>query len=98
MGNIIWQLIIGLIIGLIARAILPGREPIASGALGWLITAVIGMLGALLGSFIGGMIFNGKDGGNYTAGWIMSILGAIVLLIIVRYLFGLKAGAGGNVS
>jgi uncharacterized membrane protein YeaQ/YmgE (transglycosylase-associated protein family) len=94
-GGIIWQLIIGLIIGLIARALLPGREPIASGALGWLITAIIGMLGALLGSFIARALWADS---NYTAGWIMSIIGAILLLLIVRWLFGLRAGAGGSVS
>jgi uncharacterized membrane protein YeaQ/YmgE (transglycosylase-associated protein family) len=95
MSSLIWQLIVGLIIGLIARVLLPGREPIASGALGWLITAIIGMLGALLGGFIARMLW--ADAG-YTAGWIMSVIGAILLLIIVRYLFGLKAGAGGTVS
>ena len=96
MSTFIWQLIVGLIVGLIARLVLPGKEPIASGALGWLITAVIGVLGAWLGTFIGGKIWGGAD---YTAGWIMSILGAILLLLIVRWLFGgLKAGAGGSVS
>ncbi len=94
--SIIWQLIVGLIVGLIARLILPGKEPISSGALGWLITAIIGVLGSLLGTFIGSKLWGGE---GYTAGWIMSILGAIVLLLIYRYVFGgLKAGAGGSVS
>jgi uncharacterized membrane protein YeaQ/YmgE (transglycosylase-associated protein family) len=93
--SIIWQLIVGLIIGLIARVLLPGKEPIANGALGWLITALIGIAGAFLGGFIARMLW--ADAG-YTAGWIMSILGAILLLIIVRYLFGLKASAGGTIS
>jgi uncharacterized membrane protein YeaQ/YmgE (transglycosylase-associated protein family) len=94
--SIVWQLLVGLIVGLIARAILPGKEPIANGALGWLITALIGVAGAFLGTMIARMLW--ADAG-YTAGWIMSILGAILLLVIVRYLFGgLKAGAGGSVS
>lgn len=94
--SIIWQLLVGLIVGLIARVLLPGKEPIASGALGWLITALIGVAGAFLGTMIAKMLW--ADAG-YTAGWIMSILGAIILLIIVRYLFGgLKADAGGSVS
>lgn len=94
--SIIWQLLVGLIVGLIARVLLPGKEPIARGALGWLITALIGIAGAFLGTMIARMLW--ADAG-YTAGWIMSILGAILLLIIVRYLFGgLKAGAGGSVS
>ncbi len=84
MFGLIWQLVIGLIVGLIARLILPGREPIAAGALGWLITALIGMGGAVLGSFIGRFLWAGE---GYTAGWIMSILGAVILLLIVRVLF-----------
>jgi uncharacterized membrane protein YeaQ/YmgE (transglycosylase-associated protein family) len=94
--SIIWQLIVGLIIGLIARILLPGKEPIASGVLGWLITALIGVAGAFLGTLIKKFIWGSEA---EAAGWIMSILSAILLLIIVRYLFGgLKAGAGGSVS
>jgi uncharacterized membrane protein YeaQ/YmgE (transglycosylase-associated protein family) len=83
MFGLIWQLIVGLIIGLIARFLLPGKEPIAPGALGWLITALVGMGGALLGTYLGRMLFAGE---GYSAGWIMSIVGAIVLLLIVRFL------------
>ncbi|MEZ5425228.1 MAG: GlsB/YeaQ/YmgE family stress response membrane protein [Pyrinomonadaceae bacterium] len=82
--GIIWQLIVGLIIGAIARLLLPGREPIAPGALGWLITALIGMGGALIGTLIGRSLWGGA---GYTAGWIMSILGAILLLLLARFLF-----------
>jgi uncharacterized membrane protein YeaQ/YmgE (transglycosylase-associated protein family) len=80
--TIIWQLIVGLIIGLIARVLLPGKEPIAEGALGWLITALIGIGGAFIGTMIGGALWGGE---GYVAGWIMSILGAILLLLIVRF-------------
>ena len=83
--HIIWQLIVGLIVGVLARLILPGREAFPAGALGWLLTAILGILGALLGTFIGGALWGGE---NYAAGWIMSILGAIVLLLIVRLIFG----------
>lgn len=86
--GIIWNLIVGLIIGLIARFILPGKEPIAPGALGWLITAFIGMGGAFIGTMIGRMLWGGA---GYTAGWIMSVLGAVLLLILARMLFGKKA-------
>jgi uncharacterized membrane protein YeaQ/YmgE (transglycosylase-associated protein family) len=89
MGNILWQLLIGLIVGILARLLLPGREALPTGALGWLLTALLGIAGA----FIGGMIARAlwADAG-YTAGWIMSILGAILLLLLVRLLFG-RAGA-----
>ncbi len=85
MLDIIWQLIVGLIVGVIARFLLPGREAFPPGALGWLLTAILGVAGA----FIGGMIARALWADSaYTAGWIMSILGAIVLLLLVRLIFG----------
>lgn len=85
MFSLIGMLIVGLIVGVIARLLLPGREAFPAGALGWLLTAVLG----IAGSFVGGMIAKSLwADSNYTAGWIMSILGAIVLLLIVRLLFG----------
>lgn len=85
MLDIIWQLLVGLIVGVIARLVLPGREALPDGALGWLLTALLGVAGA----FIGGMIARTLwADASYTAGWIMSILGAILLLLLVRMLFG----------
>lgn len=84
MFHIIGQLIVGLIVGVIARLLIPGREPIAAGALGWLITALIGMGGSLLGTLVGRAIW--KEQG-YKAGWILSILGAILLLVLIRFIF-----------
>ena len=85
MLDIIWQLIVGLIVGVIARFLLPGREAFPPGALGWLLTALLGMAGA----FIGGMIARALwADASYAAGWIMSILGAILLLLLVRMIFG----------
>lgn len=86
--DLIWTLIIGLIVGVLARLILPGREPISSGALGWLITALIGIAGAFLGTFIGRALWAGAD---YRAGWIMSIVGAIILLLLYRFIAGKMA-------
>ena len=79
--HLLWTLIIGLIVGVIARLIIPGKEAIAGGALGWLITAIIGIAGAFLGTFIGGALWGGEA---YQAGWIMSIVGAVILLVIYR--------------
>ena len=84
MFHIIGQLIVGLIIGVIARLLLPGKEAIASGALGWLITAGVGIGGSLIGTFLGRAIW--KEQG-YKAGWVMSILGAIGLLLLLRLIF-----------
>lgn len=90
MLGIIWQLIVGLIVGVIARLVLPGREALPDGALGWLMTALLGVAGA----FIGGMIARALWADNaYTAGWIMSILGAVLLLLVVRMLFGNRSAA-----
>jgi uncharacterized membrane protein YeaQ/YmgE (transglycosylase-associated protein family) len=83
-------IIVGLIVGVLARFLLPGKEAFPSGILGILLTAVLGIAGAFLGSFIGQLLgFNPRDGETvYAAGWIMSILGAIVLLLLVRLVIG----------
>lgn len=82
--SILWQLLVGLIIGVLARLLLPGKEAIASGVIGWLITAVIGMGGSFLGTMVGRAIWKND---NYKAGWILSILGAMALLMLYRFLF-----------
>ena len=84
MFELIGQLIGGLIVGVIARLILPGREALPTGALGWLVTALIGIAGAFIGGFIASKLWQGNSAG----GWIMSILGAILLLVVVRLIFG----------
>jgi uncharacterized membrane protein YeaQ/YmgE (transglycosylase-associated protein family) len=68
-------LIFGLIIGLIARALMPGRQSI-----GIVLTALLGMAGSLLGGFLGILLFGGRPGEPVAAGWIGSILGALLLL------------------
>ena len=90
MLGIVWQLIVGLIVGVLARLILPGREAFPDGALGWPLTALLGIAGAFIGGMIARAIW--ADAG-YAAGWIMSILGAILLLLIVRMLFGNRNAA-----
>jgi uncharacterized membrane protein YeaQ/YmgE (transglycosylase-associated protein family) len=85
MLHFIGQMIVGLIVGVLARLILPGREAFPDGAMGWVLTALLGIAGAFVGSIIGGALWGGE---NYAAGWIMSILGAILLLVLVRMVFG----------
>jgi uncharacterized membrane protein YeaQ/YmgE (transglycosylase-associated protein family) len=85
MLDIIWQLIVGLIVGVIARLVLPGREAFPDGALGWLLTALLGVAGAFVGAMIAKTLWAGE---NYAVGWIMSILGAVLLLLLVRLIFG----------
>lgn len=81
--SLIWTLIIGLIVGAIARLVIPGREAISSGALGWLITALIGIAGSFIGTFIARALWRDE---NYTAGFIMSVIGAVILLLIYRFI------------
>ena len=79
--HLIGQIIFGLIVGAIARFLLPGKEAISPGLMGWVITCLLGMGGSLIGGLIGRAIWGGE---KYAAGWIMSILGAILLLLIYR--------------
>ena len=72
-------LISGLIIGALAKFLMPGKDPG-----GFVVTILLGIAGAFVGSYVGQMI--GWYGPGEAAGWIMSILGAIVLLAIYRAL------------
>ncbi len=86
MFEIIFQLIGGLIVGVIARFLLPGKENFPAGALGWFLTALLGIGGAFVGTIFHRMLpFTSS---NYSAGWIMSILGAVILLFLYRMIFG----------
>lgn len=73
--NFIWMIIVGLVAGLLARAIKPGNDP-----MGWIMTIVLGIVGAMLGGFIAGLIGINADGGF--TGLIFSVIGAIILLFI----------------
>ena len=77
--GIIGTIIVGLIIGIIAKVIMPGKDPG-----GFIVTTLIGIGGSLLGSFVGQMFFSRY----YAAGWIMSVLGAIAILAIYRMVTG----------
>jgi uncharacterized membrane protein YeaQ/YmgE (transglycosylase-associated protein family) len=76
MGIIAW-ILFGLIVGIIAKLLMPGRDPG-----GFIVTMLLGVAGALLGGFIGRAM--GLYGANEGAGWIVSILGAIILLALYR--------------
>lgn len=74
--------IIGLIVGALAKLIMPGRDPG-----GIIVTALLGIVGSFVGTFIGRMLFSRY----YSAGWLMSILGAIIVLAIYRAIAGRRA-------
>ena len=76
--SILWVLVIGLVVGGIARLLMPGKDPG-----GCIITILLGIAGAFVGTWIG-RIFAGD---NYVAGWIMSVVGAMILLLLYRFIF-----------
>ncbi|MBF0671063.1 MULTISPECIES: GlsB/YeaQ/YmgE family stress response membrane protein [unclassified Salinibacterium] len=77
MGIIAW-IVLGLIAGAIAKAILPGRQ-----GGGWIATLVIGVVGALLGGWIGSAIFGiGLEEFWSIQTWLVAILGALLVLVI----------------
>jgi uncharacterized membrane protein YeaQ/YmgE (transglycosylase-associated protein family) len=69
--------VFGLIVGAVAKLVMPGRDPG-----GWIVTILLGIAGALLGGFLGRAV--GWYGPNDAAGFLMSLLGAIVLLALYR--------------
>ena len=80
MGILSW-IVFGLVVGIIAKLLMPGRDPG-----GFIITMLLGIAGALLGGFAGRAM--GFYGPNESAGWLMSIAGAILLLVIYRVAIG----------
>ena len=73
--GILYTLLIGLVVGFIARAVLPGEQK-----LGWIMTAVLGVAGSFVATFAGQALGLYKAGS--AAGWIASVVGAVILLII----------------
>lgn len=71
----VWMIIIGLVVGVIAKFVHPGKED-----MGMLLTIVIGIAGSLVATFLGGLVGFYKEG--ETAGFIMSVIGAVILLVI----------------
>lgn len=76
--GIIGTAIVGLIVGALAKLLMPGKDPG-----GFFITMAIGVAGAFLARFIGSALF-GWYGDGGAPGWIMSILGAMLLLFLYR--------------
>lgn len=75
LGFIIGMIVVGLIVGALARLLMPGRDPMGIGA-----TIVLGIVGALIGGGIWRALFGDSDGVE----WIGSILGAMLVLYLYR--------------
>ena len=75
MLSILGTILIGLVVGFIARAVKPGDDK-----LGWIMTAVLGVAGSFLASYAGAAMGWYRQG--EAAGWIASVVGAVILLVI----------------
>ena len=83
--GIIAFIILGLLAGIIAKALMPGRDPG-----GIIVTTLIGVAGALLGGFLAGAIFDADPLDEFfdVSTWLTAIVGAIILLVIYRLVVG----------
>lgn len=80
LGSILLYILIGAVIGIVARLIVPG-----TGGMSWIVTIVVGVIGAVIGGWLAGAVFEETEGVD----WIASILVAALLVWIVA-----RAGAG----
>jgi uncharacterized membrane protein YeaQ/YmgE (transglycosylase-associated protein family) len=82
-------LILGLIAGAIAKLIMPGRQ-----GGGWLITLLLGVVGALLGGWLGSVLFNAPLGDFFSIWtWVLAIVGSFIVLLIYWLIAGRKKAA-----
>ncbi|MFF4539993.1 GlsB/YeaQ/YmgE family stress response membrane protein [Streptomyces aureus] len=89
MGIIAW-ILIGLLAGIIAKALMPGRDPG-----GIIITTLIGIAGGLLGGWLGKVVFgvDSIDGFFDLSTWIAAVVGSLILLVLYRVFTGNRSRA-----
>jgi uncharacterized membrane protein YeaQ/YmgE (transglycosylase-associated protein family) len=87
LGTIVGLIIIGLVAGFIARAVVPGNDSMSV-----IKTIVLGLVGSLVGGLLGYLIFHkdSQDGFFQPSGWVGSIIGAIIALIVYNAVTGRK--------
>ena len=81
--SIIWTILIGFIVGIVAKFLMPGRDPA-----GFFITAIIGIVGSIIATYLGR--FMGFYRVGESAGFIAAVVGAIILLLLYRMVTGRK--------
>jgi uncharacterized membrane protein YeaQ/YmgE (transglycosylase-associated protein family) len=80
--HIAWSVIVGFVVGFIARVVVPGGDH-----LGFSATAVLGIVGSLVGGFLGTVISKPKEGALFhPAGFLLSVVGAIITLVVWHHL------------
>jgi uncharacterized membrane protein YeaQ/YmgE (transglycosylase-associated protein family) len=84
MFSLIGTLLVGLIVGAIAKFVMPGKDPG-----GIIVTILLGIAGSVIASYLGRALGWYQEG--QTAGWIMSVLGAVLLLFLYRLFTGKRS-------
>jgi len=84
--TIIWTIIIGFLAGVVAKLLMPGKDPG-----GFIITTILGIVGAVLATFLGRLIGWYQEGES--GGFIAAVVGAIIILLIYRLIKGKKSTA-----
>ena len=84
MGELLIWALFGLVVGALAKLVMPGNDPG-----GIIVTMLIGIVGSVLGAYIGRVL--GLYAPGQPAGFLMSILGAVVLLVLYRQFSGTRA-------
>jgi len=85
--HLLWMIIVGLIVGAIAKLVMPGHDPG-----GIVVTVLLGIAGSIVAGFLGRSI--GWYDPGQPAGFIGSIVGAVIILAIYRVLIGRSSGGG----
>lgn len=87
-SNILGMLMIGLIVGAIARFLVPGRDP-----MGCLTTSLLGIAGSFVGGFLYQLLFHPQvESGYVHPGFLVSLIGAILVLVVFRAVSGRRSG------
>ena len=76
--HIVWSIIVGFVVGVFARALMPGVDH-----MGFLATSLLGILGSLVGGLIGRLLSRPKEGAAFhPAGFVLSVIGALIVLFV----------------
>jgi len=76
--HILWSVVVGFFVGVVARALMPGADQI-----GFLATSLLGILGSLVGGFVGGLVSRPKEGSIiHPPGFVLSVIGAMIVLFV----------------
>jgi uncharacterized membrane protein YeaQ/YmgE (transglycosylase-associated protein family) len=86
--HLLWMIVVGLIVGALAKLVMPGRDPG-----GIIITMLLGIAGSLVAGFLGRAVGWYREGDP--VGFIASVVGAVILLAIYRFIVGRTTGTGG---